>query len=506
MIAIPSIFMALPACLQAQDRSVADVLRTASYTLLRSPSPGENLVISTTEGQTGLFIRRAETTSSAPNLPLFIDLRDRATVVPFGIEERCSADATASDVEVTCAPGDDAAGVLLLLNGRLPRSAQVEAALATSGSEVFRMQMVQSGDDAAAPVPASGQQHLELRDQEGATLSLVILAPAAGGSLRLTGLHLAPVARPRGLDAGAWAWKPGAWREEADALLRDAVERNVKHLYVTLAIADGRVRHEAELISFVRAAAQAEIAVEVVEGDPRMVLAGGLAHALERARAIARYQTDAPADAQFSAIQYDIEPYVLPDWGSPSTDYAAWSTAVNALRKAVGEQVHLVLPFWVANEAAGAQFLHDVKASTKTVTIMDYRTDSALAAVLAEPLLHWGAVAGKPVRIALEAGPVASETEEVFVPAASGQLALIEKNGEVTATLFAAETVIAGAQMFAGRGAVRTGSEQISFFGNERQMFDAAKEVARAASAWDSFAGISFHGLSWPHAEQDRHH
>lgn len=454
-------------------------------------------MLSTSDGQTRLSIRRAETTSWVPNLPLLADLRDRATLVPFGIEERCSTDATGPNVEVTCAPGDNVAGALMHLNGRLPRSAQVEAVLATSGSEGFRVQMVRSGDDAAALVPASGKQRLKLPDREGTALSLVILAPAGGGSLRLTDLYLAPVARHLSLDAGAWAWEPSAWRENGDALLRDAAERNVKHLYITIPIAHGRVQHQAELISFVRAAALAKISVEVVEGDPRIVLAEGLSHALERARAIARYQADAPANARFSAIQYDIEPYVLPGWGSPSLDYVAWSTAVNALRAAVGAQLHLVLPFWVANEPAGLRFLRDVEASTKAVTIMDYRTDAALAVVLAEPVLHWGAVAGKPVRIALEAGPVASETEEIFVPAPSGRLALIEKGGDVTATLFADATVVPNAQMYVSRGAVRTDSDRISFLGNQQRMFDAAIEVARAASAWDSFEGIGFHGLSW---------
>ncbi|OBX18624.1 hypothetical protein A9995_11760 [Erythrobacter sp. QSSC1-22B] len=275
--------------------------------------------------------------------------------------------------------------------------------------------------------------------------------PLLAGSPEVTDVHLPPAKEWHGFDAGAWAWEPAAWQEGCDALIRDAVTRKLNHLYITLTIADRCVRHEAELSRFVRAAAQAKIAVEAVEGDPRMVLTNGLSKALDRARAIARYRANAPADAQLAEIQYDIEPYVLQGWGKPPVDYRAWSAAVNALARAVGAQVHLVLPFWVADEACGVRFLRDVEPSVKAVTIMGYRTEAALVADLARPLLHWGVEASKPVRIALEAGPVAGETPP----------------------------------------------DRISFLGNEQRMFDAAIEVAQAVSSWDSFAGISFHGLSW---------
>ncbi len=284
---------------------------------------------------------------------------------------------------------------------------------------------------------------------------------------------------PHTLDAGAWVWQPEAWRDGGHALVRNAAARGVKHLYITLVIAAGEVEHRPELASFIRQAAKANIAVEAVEGDPHMILREGLANALARARSIARYQEDVPAAARLAGIQYDIEPYALPDWGTKSVDHAAWSDAVIALAQAVGGPVHLVLPFWIADEPAGARFLRDVEDSVKELTVMSYRTDSALAASLAEPLLRWGGMAGKRVRIALEAGPVACEAEEDPVPAARGRSAPIEKDA-----------------VYAGRGVIRTPSDRISFLGDERRMFAAAREVARAASAWRAFAGIGFHGLA----------
>lgn len=453
-------------------------------------------MLSTTESQSRLFLRKTEPITSVPNLPLLHDLRAAVIEVPFGQSGRCDARRSDADIIVNCAAGTDPAGMLLRFAGKLPPGASIEAVVVTDGSDGFGLQIVKSGNDATAAIPASGQQSLRLPRQTDAAIHLVILAPEQGGVLRLTDLRLAPTRTPRALDAGAWVWQPEAWRENGEALVRNAVERGLKHLYITLVIADGEVQHTAELASFIRAAANAKIAIEAVEGDPRMVLREGLSSALARARAIARFQKHASADAQLSGIQYDIEPYVLPDWGTSPVDHEAWSAAVNALAQASGGPVHLVLPFWIANEPAGAQFLRDVEASVNAVTIMSYRTDGLLAPSLAEPLLQWGGIAGKPVRIALEAGPVASEIEERFVPATSGQLALIETDGLVTATFYPEATMVAGAAMYASQGKVRTQSDRISFLGKEQQMLEAAEQVARAASAWDAFAGISFHGLA----------
>jgi hypothetical protein len=119
-------------------------------------------------------------------------------------------------------------------------------------------------------------------------------------------------------------------------------------------------------------------------------------------------------------VQYDIEPYTLPGWGAHPVDYRGWTRAVRALAAAARRPVHLVLPFWIADDEGGERLLREVAGSVSGVTAMAYRTDPAAIAQIAEPLLNWGAAARKPVRIALEAGPVAAEIEEAFRPAATG--------------------------------------------------------------------------------------
>lgn len=486
---------ALPASFPGAAAAAPRVAVASELPLARPPRPGDELVLSVVNGETRVQVRPAEAAAPALSLPLLADLRDRVALVPFGVEERCAAAREGADIAISCAPGTAAAGILLRFDARLPRGAALEAVLETQGSPGFRAELVAPGADADAAVPLAGAQRL--RFPGGGAAELVILAPRGAGSLRLAGLRLAPAAPPRRAEAGAWAWEPDLWRDGGAALIRDAAARGVKLLSVTLEIADGRVLHRRALGRFVRAARRAGIAVEAVEGDPHMVLEAGLANGLARARAIARYQAEAPAGARLAGVQFDIEPYVLPAWGTPAANYRAWSAAVVALAGAAGGPVHLALPFWIADDEDGARFLEEVRASVREVTAMTYRTDPATVTVIAEPLLHWGARTGIPIRLALEASPVDAEAEERFVPAESGTIALVERAGTATALLLDREAALPGARMYRSRGTVQVRPERISFLGDEARMRAAARLLAPAFAAWPSFAGISYHGLRW---------
>ena len=236
----------------------------------------------------------------------------------------------------------------------------------------------------------------------------------------------------------------------------------------------------AALGRFIRHARDRGISIEAVEGDPTMVEAAGLAHALGRARSIARYQAGAPANARLAAIQYDIEPYVLDSWGNYPWDHCGWAEAVRALAGAVGEPLHLVLPFWISADAKGRHFLEEVAGSVRMVTAMAYRTELEALTSAAEPLLAWGSEQGRPVRVALETGPV---PEEAKAPTALS----LEKVGGVS-----------DAATYGSAGSRPTQQSRISFLGNEGAMSDAARRAMPALAAWPSFAGVSYHGLEWP--------
>jgi hypothetical protein len=228
-----------------------------------------------------------------------------------------------------------------------------------------------------------------------------------------------------------------------------------------------------------------------------MVTEAGLAAAEARARAIASYQRSARPEARLGAVQYDIEPYTLPAWGRHPADYRGWSEAVRRLARAAGEPLHLVLPFWLAEEEEGRTFLSQVAPAVSGVTIMAYRTDAAMITRFAEPLLHWAGNAGKPLRVALEAGPVREETEELFVAAPHGRIAVRQAGEKAIATLLGEEASLPGARMFASTGVVRVRPERVSFLGAEQRMIATAEALAAPLAAWPAFDGFAYHGLAW---------
>jgi hypothetical protein len=280
-------------------------------------------------------------------------------------------------------------------------------------------------------------------------------------------------------------------------LLRAAAERGLRRLFVTLSIRNGKVEDPAALAGFVATARRRGIAVEAVEGDPDMVSEAGLAAAETRASAIAAYQRSTHPEARLGGVQYDIEPYTLPTWGRHPADYRGWSEAVRRLARAAGEPIHLVLPFWLAEEEEGRTFLNQVAPAVSGVTIMAYRTDAGMITRFAEPLLHWAGTAGKPLRVALEAGPVREETEELFVAAPRGGVAVRQVAGKTVAALLREEASVPGALMFRSTGVVRVRPDRVSFLGAEGRMVATAEALAGPLAAWPAFDGFAYHGLAW---------
>jgi hypothetical protein len=153
------------------------------------------------------------------------------------------------------------------------------------------------------------------------------------------------------------------------------------------------------------------------------------------------------------------------------------------------------VPFWLI-DADGRKALDAVAGRLRQLTVMAYRTDPSLVTVISEPMLAWGRTNGVPVRIALEMGPLADETEQRFVRAADGPLSLLEIDGGIVAVLAKRNAAIADAATLGTAGpavAVRAAAQ--SFLGDEGRLRAAAGDLDSRLAAWPSFAGLSFHGL-----------
>jgi hypothetical protein len=67
------------------------------------------------------------------------------------------------------------------------------------------------------------------------------------------------------------------------------------------------------LASFVRQAGARGIRVRSVDGDPHMVLTDEVPNMVKRVQAYAAYNAQVAPEARLAGIQFDVEPYLLPD-------------------------------------------------------------------------------------------------------------------------------------------------------------------------------------------------
>ncbi|MEG3085460.1 hypothetical protein U1707_17600 [Sphingomonas sp. PB2P12] len=477
-----------------------------SGTLPMRPGRDDALVIlKSAQGSPVISLRPPEARSTTPPppapLPLFADILADASPRFFGSDGRCVVEVDdAGKPRLHCRPGTSVSGAIWLFDGRIPSDATLEAQVSTAGDPGFQAEITAAGADAGTPRPLRiGNDRLPLPDLAGQVpAQLAVIAPVEGGTLDLQRIEIVPAAAVvmRG-DLAAWAWSIDLWRRTPEALVAAARSRNVTRLFVSLDIVGEAVRDPRALGRFVRLGRAAGIAVDAVEGDPEMVQPDGLRQALIRARAFAAYQRRAPIAERLAGIQYDVEPYILPAWGSGTSTYAGWSAAIVQLAGAAGQPVDLVLPFWIAGADDSLSFLNRVAGSVRMLTVMSYRTEASVLGRIVQPLLAWGSRHAKPVRLSLEAGPLPDEVEEVFRPAPTGTLAVLP-GAQPRVELFASPRSVPGAAMyrFHQRTTIR-GSTQ-SFSGREEAMRDMATRTAPTFSAWPAFSGFALHGLSWP--------
>src|SRR5439155_19401767 len=105
------------------------------------------------------------------------------------------------------------------------------------------------------------------------------------------------------------------------ALLDWAAGQGIGELFVTVPLKDGTsVRNPDLLADFVRQAGSRGIRVLSVDGDPHMVLADEVPNVVKRVQAYAAYNAGVAPEARLAGIQFDVEPYLLPDALLPPFD------------------------------------------------------------------------------------------------------------------------------------------------------------------------------------------
>ncbi len=417
----------------------------------------------------------------------------------FGHEERASFEVEANRLIFRCRPGDAPAG--LVFSGRLSQGADLKILIASSGMP-GAMAGLSSPDREPHELQSLNAGVTELRPGEAAKengFALTLLCPLQGGEMIIDDMRLKAANPTRKVDArAAWAWNAALWREKPEFLLARAAELQVGRLFVSLEIdAEKGVLDAERFAGFVEKAHSAGIAIVVVEGDAGMALERGRQLALVRLAAIRRYQLDAEPTARIDGLQYDIEPYLLPDFlTDPEMVMRGWADTIRALRTATALDLEMVLPFWLRSDAhARSHVLPALQQAASGIAIMAYRTDRQQIVEAASPLLAWAGEAGLRTRVALENGPLEDEVTQTFFRAEKGKLTIeTSADGRMHATLLD-RPAPSGKATFAFSHETVSPASAVSFLGQADRFLESAGRTQEALKAWPAFSGMALHGI-----------
>ncbi len=108
----------------------------------------------------------------------------------------------------------------------------------------------------------------------------------------------------------------------------------------------------------------------------------------------------------FSGLQFDIEPYALPDFARQKRrDYLRYARLIRDIRARIGRAIpwSVVVPFWFDQVPwKGGSLLTYVQRQADAVVIMAYRSRYPAVLALARPGLCEGQRLGKPVYLGIE--------------------------------------------------------------------------------------------------------
>lgn len=452
-------------------------------------------------------------------MPLRANLLERMQARAFGVEERVNLKLEGGRLTVDCGAGTRPAGVLLSGPWYLPR-ARLRLAASYAGGAGFSLQAADGvraaretalnlGELPAHPAATSPQIFTPaLPDtlDRASWKHFVLQCPAQPASLALDYLAIEPDPSPTARPAArsTWVWKAADWREHGAALLDWAAAQRVRELFVTVPFRNEAVREPARLAAFVRRANARGIRVLSVDGDPHMVLPEQQPALARMVRAYLNYNAGVEPAARLAGLQFDVEPYLLPDYqllehGAGKVDWdARYLAMAHTLREAAGSlHLELVVPFWWDGKTA---LLDGLAPLVDTLSVMDYRTDPAQVSEFAMPFLDWGARHGRQVRIALEAGEIAAETQRRYVRAqageAAGLLRLKVGGQQVLALLREPVAAAADAEAFRLQSTREIDGSATSFHRDKQSLLRLLPALESDFSAWDgAFGGIALHEL-----------
>ena len=438
-------------------------------------------------------------------MPLNANLLAQMRARTFGVEERVQATLADGRLHVTCRPGQRAAGVILAGPWFMTRANVLLAAAYTAQGGAFTWQVADEArrarDDAfdmgTLPVKdKAARLALPPRLDRAAWRQFVLLCPATQASVDVVSLALEPAPMPKARPRSTWVWRPGDWIDGGAALLDWAAAQGIHEMFITVPLKDGTAVRAPDLLAdFVRAAGKRTITVYSVDGDPHMVLADEVPAVVKRVQAYAAYNAAQPPEARLRGVQFDVEPYLLPDNVLPAARRdAAYVAMTRAVKAAAGDAltVDVVVPFWWGKNQA---LLDALVPYADTLTVMDYRTDRDQIVDFAVPFLDWASAHGRRVRIALEAGSIDPEVQRRYVRAAGGpgDLLAIDVGGRQVLALLRQPLAAPDARLYRLQATRTIDGSATTFHKDKAALLRLLPGLEQDFSAWDGFGGIAIH-------------
>jgi hypothetical protein len=450
-------------------------------------------------------------------MPLLANLLPQLETTVFGSEERASFRRDGTGIVLTCTAGSKPAGLLLRGPWRLP-AASVTLELRGTGQGSFKLLAADTQRAASDAGLLLGEWHPAANGTENVVSaalpgdahlrqqwhSFTLACPADAGELRLAALTLQPQPRPVPGRA-AWFWQAQNWQTAAGgaALLGQAQRHHIGLLYVTVPLSAGKngagmaVSHPRELAAFIGRAARAGVTVWAVDGDPAMARPREHAATVRRMAAYAAYNASAAAGDRLGGVQFDVEPYLLPEYAQAPAQWDAHYVALmRALREAAPAMpLEVALPFWWGEKDAP---LKELAQSIDSINVMDYRTDATQIMQFAVPFLEWGARHGKRVRIALESGPLAPEIQrhyELADKTGEGELWHVPLDGSHFLLLLAKAGLNPEGAAYRATAQRPIDGSETTFAGRPEQLLAMLPGLEAAFAAWPGFAGVALHAF-----------
>ena len=441
------------------------------------------------------------------SLPLQANLVPKLNFRSFGLDERVRIRREGNALTLRCAAGSKPAGAVLFLAGfHFPRALQGEMTIRGEATASFEVGFAENDRDAREfhPLPQASSRAVQAIIPASAWTKLnspgelVIACPDGAASLSLAGIEIEPVGRRITRPAGTWIWDVAKWLGRGDQLISELRRFDIGEVFIQVQIAKGGIVERAALVRLITDLAAAGIRVNTVEGDGRMAGPEGRAVAIERARLLAGLKAE--TGGKVLSFQYDIEPYVLPEFESdPDFWWAGWGTTLSELAAAVNEPVSAVVPFWLMRHEAATEALDRARGSVSRIVVMSYRTTAKEVEEIAEEWLDWGRRTGIPVAFALENGFVPTEYAQHYLRAEQGKLVL-EVSGKTGRVELLAERALGTGNRLAYsfKSESKIDSERISFLSDRGKLKKVRTRLQANLPAWDAFDGMLVHEVIPP--------